>query len=210
MKIEISDEKLDLLREKVRPYLKPKRYEHTLAVEREAGKLAEIYLPNDINRVRAAALLHDITKKLDLSDHLKICKKFDIMLGEFPEKEHKLFHSKTAPAIIKQDFAEFSDEEILLGVRWHTTGRSEMSVFEALVYLADYIEETRTFPDCIELREYFYALLSANDDKHEVLRLTMIKSFDMTIANLISEGGLIDSDTVSARNYFVCGNQCTN
>lgn len=210
MKIVFTEEKLDMLREKVRPYLKPKRYEHTLAVEKEASKLAEIYMPSESYRLRAAALLHDITKKLDLSEHLNICKKFDIIVGDFPEKEHKLFHSKTAPAVIKKDFEGFYDEEILSGVRWHTTGRKDMTVFEAIVYLADYIEETRTFPDCIALREYFYGLLDKGIEKNEVLRLTMIKSFDMTIANLIDEGGLIDSDTISARNYFVAGNFCIN
>ena len=207
MKLEYTDYKLVELREKIRPYLKEKRYGHTLAVEKEAAKLGEIYLPDDINRLRAAALLHDITKKLDLQEHLKICSEFGIMYGDDPQSEEKLFHSKTAPAVIKKDFEGYYDEEILSAVRWHTTGREGMTVFEAIVYLADYIEETRTFPDCVELREYFYSELSGSGKpKIEVLRQTMIKSFDMTVKNLIEENGLIDSDTISARNYFVRGN----
>ena len=207
MKLHYTEEMLTELREKIRPYLKAKRYQHTLAVEKEAARLGEIYLPDDVNRLRAAALLHDITKKLDLSEHLQICSEFDIIVGRFPEKEMKLFHSKTAPAVIERDFEGYFDEEILSGVRWHTTGRDSMTVFECLVYLADYIEETRTFGDCIELRNYFYSMLeSENADKDEVLRLTMVRSFDMTIKNLIEEDSLIDMDTVSARNYFVLGN----
>ncbi len=205
-----TEEMVNTLREKVKPYLAPKRYAHTLAVEEEASRLGEIYLPKEINRLRAAALLHDITKKLDLSEHLKICSKFGIIVDEHPEREEKLFHSKTAPAVIKSDFEGFYDEGILSAVRWHTTGRDKMTVFEAIVYLADYIEKTRTFPDCVELRSYFYSSLDKNDAKPlEVLRKTMVKSFDMTVANLIEENGLIDLDTISARNYFVLG-KCFN
>ena len=36
----------------------------------------EIFIPDDVNRLRAAALLHDITKKLDLSEHLQICSRY--------------------------------------------------------------------------------------------------------------------------------------
>ena len=30
-----------------------------------------------------------------------------------------------------------------------------MTLGEKLLYLADYIEDTRTFPDCVELRRHF-------------------------------------------------------
>ena len=204
MKLVYTEAMLSELREKVRPYLKAKRYEHTLAVEREAARLGEIYIPEEVNRLRAAALLHDITKKLDLSEHLQICSEFDIIVGDCPEREKKLFHSKTAPAVIKTDFEGYYDDDILSAVRWHTTGRKGMTVFEALVYLADYIEDTRTFEDCVVLREYFYSQLEKGElSRSEVFRQTMILSFDMTIKNLMEEKGLIDSDTISARNYFI-------
>lgn len=204
MKLQCTEDMLYELREKVRPYLKPKRYQHTLAVEKEVAELGRIYLPEDVNRLRAAALLHDITKKLDLSEHLQICNKFDIMFGARPEMEKKLFHSKTAPAVIREEFEGFYDDDILSAVRWHTTGRDGMTVFEALVYLADYIEETRTFDDCVTLRNYFYSNLKSDEiSAEELLNKTMIMSFDMTIKNLIEETGLIDSDTISARNYYV-------
>ena len=59
---EITEKMLAELRERVKPYLTDKRYLHTLAVEEEAAALGSVYLPSDINRLRAAALLHDITK----------------------------------------------------------------------------------------------------------------------------------------------------
>ena len=52
----------------------------------------------------------------------------------------------------------------------------------------------------------------ANDysDKLEVLRKTMVYSFDLTICNLIDEGKLIDQDTVNARNYFLLNKNVFN
>jgi len=91
-------------------------------------------------------------------------------------------------------------------VRYHTTGRADMTVFEAIVYLADYIEDTRTFADCVTLRRYFYENIAravTTEEKLAVLTDTMILSFDMTIKNLIEENAPIDSDTIAARNFYV-------
>ena len=67
--IKITEKMLAELRERVKPYLTDKRYLHTLAVEEEAAALGSVYLPSDISRLRAAALLHDITKKLTAEEH---------------------------------------------------------------------------------------------------------------------------------------------
>ena len=45
-------------------------------------------------------------------------------------------------------------------------------------------------------------------DKYELLRRTMVMSFDMTIKNLIEENKQIDGDTVESRNYFLRTPNC--
>jgi len=205
-KITVTDEMLDALREAVRAYQTEKRYRHTLAVEREAAALGEIFLPEDKARLRAAALLHDITKIYDTEKQLKCCEEFDIIVGVEDIAAPKLFHAKTGAAVAKRDFSSYCDADILSAIRWHTTGRAGMSVFEMLIYLADYIEDTRTFEDCVVLRRYFYdniAKAETAEERAEVLRKTMIRSFDMTIGCLIGEGALVDRDTVDARNSFI-------
>lgn len=191
------------LRERVKEYLTPKRLEHTLGVEREAKFLGEIYLPEKVMSLRAAALLHDITKRCDFEKQLQYCAKFDIITSDYDKLSPKTFHSKTAAALIPECFPEFDDEEIVNGVRWHTTGHDGMTDFEAIVYLADYMEDTRTFPDCVRLRESFRAGLEAGEDVRVLLARTMITSFDMTISGLIEEGSPIDADTVTARSYYI-------
>ena len=196
----VTEESLALLRERVRAYLTDKRYVHTLAVEKEAAKLGEIYLPDKVTKLRASALLHDITKRYSDEKQLQCCDEFGIITDTQERTQTKTLHAKTAAVIAKRDFPEFADSEIISGIRWHTTGHSEMTVFESIVYLADYIEETRTFDDCVELRRYFYesfASASDKDERNKALIDTMIRSFDKT------DGEYIAVDTVDARNYFL-------
>lgn len=191
------------LREKIKPYLTDKRYRHTLEVEKEISALGEIYLPKKIFELRTAALLHDITKKYTLEKQLKCCEKFGIIVSEQDVLSPKVFHAKTAAEIAEEDFGnEIVSGEVKSGIRWHTTGHYGMTVFETLVYLADYIEASRDFEDCIVLRRYFYSR-DKKADIHIHLRNTMIMSFDMTIKNLLGEKSIIDRDTVAARNYFI-------
>ena len=209
---EITNEMVASLREAVRGYLKEKRYAHTLAVEAEAAALAKIFLPEEENRLRAAALLHDITKRRNLEKQLQLCKDFGIIVGTDDLHAPKLFHAKTAAALAKREFPAYADSRVISGIRWHTTGRAGMTLFEAIVYLADYIEATRTFPDCVTLRAFFYNNLAksdTNEEKMEILRQTMILSFDMTIRQLIADGARIDRDTVEARNWFLQGAVCS-
>ena len=194
------------LRERIRPYMKEKRLSHTYAVEREVAALSDIYSPSAEFTLRCAALLHDITKELTLEKQLQLCDEFDIIYTQEETLTPKIFHSRTAPAIIKRDFSEFADADILSAVRWHTTGRTKMSIVEALIFLADYIEDTRTFESCVELRKFFYSGLehvNCDAEKTSLLYDTMILAFDMTVSELSEERAPIHLDTVAARNYFI-------
>lgn len=202
----ITEPMLCELRGLIKPYLTEKRYLHTLAVEKEAAELSHIFYPDDVeteNRLRASALLHDITKALSLEKQLQYCDKFGIIIRKDDVLSPKIFHAKTAAAICAFDFADYTDSEIVSGVRWHTTGRYGMTLFESIIYLADYIEETRTFDDCIRLRHFFYSLLNGGKNKEQILCETMVMSFDMTVKRLLDEGAPIDRDTIEARNWFL-------
>lgn len=206
MEISITADTLSTLRERITPYLKEKRYRHTLAVEDEAARIGAVYLPHKIGKLRIAALLHDITKRASFEKQLQYCEEFGIMVSAQDIASPKVFHAMTAEAVARRDFADFVDEEVLSGIRWHTTGCDKMSLFSAIVYLADYIEPSRTFEDCVALREYFWSgMPDAEDSLGRTVHFckTMVMSFDLTIQNLIREGEGICTDTVLARNCFI-------
>ncbi|MBQ4353315.1 MAG: bis(5'-nucleosyl)-tetraphosphatase (symmetrical) YqeK [Clostridia bacterium] len=210
-KTEWTEQDTAVLAERVKPYLTEKRYVHTLAVANEAKKLGAVYLPKKIAKLQAAALLHDITKKADLKKQLQYCEEFGIIVKPDDLLSPSVFHAKTAEALAARDFSDLVDDEILAGVRWHTTGHADMTVFEAIIYLADYIEETRDFDDCVKVRSFFYDHIAKGTDPIKVLRDTMIYSFDCTITLLLEEGAVVDSDTICARNFYIAQKKdCSN
>ena len=82
-----------------------------------------------------------------------------------------------------------------------------MSIPEKLIYLADYIDMSRTFEDCVRLREAFWSAEPEKmsiDERNSHLRRVLIMSYDMTVRALIEEGTPISTDTVEARTKLVC------
>lgn len=202
----ITEEMLTGLRGELEGTMSPKRYRHTVEVERMAERLGALYAPDQIPLLRAAALLHDITKEFSLQTQLQILKKFDIITYYSDEISPKTLHARTAACLIPEQYPAFASPAVIDAVRWHTTGRAGMTVCEKIIYLADYIDMSRTFPDCVELREMFWGAApeSMNAREREAhLRRVLISSFDRTVRALLEEGGLISIETMQARNELV-------
>ena len=203
----ITEEMLANLRDAVEKALSAKRYRHTLEVEKMVERIAELYCPENVIKLRAAALLHDITKEYEDKVHISILSKPGIGFSKEERLAPKTFHARTAALLIPEIYPEFADNDILAPVRWHTTGRAEMSIAEKVLYLADYIDMSRTYPDCVKLREYFFSkdiALMSEEERLLHLDRTILMSFDMTIKDLIESGRVVSKDTISARNSLIC------
>lgn len=206
MKTVITDEMLESLRASLAQKMGEKRYRHTLGVEKEAQALARIFAPEYETLLRAAALLHDLTKEYTPEKQLQICSAFGIMVDEFGLLAPKTFHAVTAAALIPSEYPDFADPLLIRAVRSHTTGSADMNICDRILYIADYTEEGRTFDDCVRLRKYLWdGLLSAADakEKAEHFGKTLLLSFDMTIEDLIKGGKVIARQTNDARNAVI-------
>ena len=203
---EITESMLNALREEIRSSMSEKRFRHTAEVEQMAIRLGELYAPHKIPMLRGAALLHDLTKEYSKDHHLMICAQKNIPLTKEDVHAPKTLHARTAEALIPDRVPAFASEELLSCVRWHTTGRRGMTLCEKLIYLADYIDLSRTFEDCVRLREYFFSANPEAMGKEECLahlRNTLILSFDMTVRGLLEEGAPVSPDTMDARNQLI-------
>ena len=58
---------------------------------------------------------------------------------------HELWHAPAGAALVKTEVG-ITDEDILSAIRFHTSGRPNMTLLEKVVYVADYIEPGRRFP----------------------------------------------------------------
>ena len=171
--------------------LKPSRYEHTLCVDNTAIKLAEIY-GEDKSKAEIAALCHDVAKNMSNEELRKLIDNENIILSIDEENTQELWHSIIAPVIARKVFG-IEDEEVLNAMRWHTTGKENMTNLEKIVYLADLIEPSRKFDGIDEIREIAY----------KDLDLAMLKALTHTTIYLLKQGCAVDINSVKARNYLV-------
>ena len=177
--------------ERLRPValscLHHRRIPHVLGTEQEAIHLAERW-GGDVAKARRAALLHDCTKKLSLAEQLEVAERFQVPLDEMERREIKLLHAKTGASIAETVFG--TDGEITNAIRWHTTGRGGMTLLEKIIYLADYIEPTRSFPGVEKLRRVCYEDLDAG----------LLLGLEMTIEEMEKRGASIHPKTLEARD----------
>ena len=203
---EITEQDLSALRTQVMAALSQKRFLHTAAVEEMAVRLCALFCPEHTQQMRAAALLHDLTKEICAGEQEVLCHAYGLEVTEADRLSPKTFHARTAAAKIEVDFPQFADQLIVDAVRWHTTGHAGMTLTEKLLYLADYIDESRTFPACVILRRYFWGAMPQEMDpagRLALLRDTLILSYQMTIRDLLDDGKMVAPDTVDALNELL-------
>ena len=194
------------LRELVTADMSPKRARHTLAVEQMAARLAALYCPEKEQMLRVAALLHDVTKEWSTERHAAFLEEHGITPTAMDLAAPKTLHAKTAALLIPEQYSEYADGEVIFAVRYHTTGREDMTLCEQIVYLADYIDDSRTFPDCVTLRHAFWDAEPENmtqEQREAHLLRVLVQSFDLTIAGLIEDGAPVSADTFLARNSLI-------
>lgn len=187
---DFSRENIDLIKADLKEKLPKKRYEHTLGVAYTAAALAMCY-GEDILKAELAGILHDVAKakkSSELKDDMKgyIDPYTDgAYVALIADKAPQILHAIYAPYLAKRDY-RIEDKDILSAIRWHTTGKKDMTMLEKIVFVADYIEPNRKkLPDLDRIRT-----LSFHDISEAVK--VIAKS---TIEYLGSQGMYIDKFT---------------
>ena len=119
------------------------RYYHSLEVAKKALEINErLKLGLDVEKVYLAGLLHDAAK-LKSDDFL-----WEIIEKEFPhlveqvKNTRAIWHSFAGPYVVKNEY-HIDDEEILSAICFHSTGKENMSTLNKVLFVADFIEDTR-------------------------------------------------------------------
>ena len=169
--------------------LSPKRVPHVLGTEETAAKLA-VRWGVDEDTARRAALLHDCTKLFFREQHLALCRQYNREVDAVELQEEQLLHAKTGAIIAQQVFG--AGDDIYQAILYHTTGKADMTTLEKIIYLADYIEPTRSFCDLTALRA-----LAMED-----LDAAMLTAFTMAVDNLERKGGVVHPNSIHARDFL--------
>ena len=182
-----------------------KRRQHILNVEKCAIELGKIFLPREIIKLQAAALLHDITKEFSESEQISIISDAKIIVDADTLLTPSVLHSITAPYIVKRDFIEFATDNVLSAIEKHTLGDVKMSVFDKIIFLADFIEETRNYPDSVATRNFVTESMRKDriDENILILDRACIMEFKSTVAHLSKIGKNINKRSYLAMNSLI-------
>lgn len=139
---------IDRLRAAVSQRLPEKRLSHVLSVEEQCARLARLVLPHEMLRLRAAALLHDITKNIPDAEQAALCDRLGISLTSAERAAPPILHARSGAEVAARDFPEYADEGIRRAIALHTTGAVGMNLFERVLMVADFSEPHREWERC--------------------------------------------------------------
>lgn len=175
----------------IRPMMGDYRYNHSVNVADEAVALASVY-GADAQKAYVAGLLHDITKEVPKEEQLQIIYDGGIILDNVQKNAPKLWHSISGSVYVQTKLG-ITDSDIINAIRYHTTGRANMSLLEKIIYIADYTSKERNYNGVEIMRE----------KSRKSLEDAMIFSFQFTFNNLSSKECAIHPDEVFAYNDIV-------
>lgn len=185
---------MEVIKLNVKKFLDEKRYEHVKRVTKCAVEMAKIYgVP--VEKVEASAWLHDVAKFFDLSVMI------DLTKGKYPEVADKMsqstavLHGFAGAEFVRQNYELFGidDEEILDGVKYHTIGCENMNTLAKIVYLADAIEEKRSWEGVEKAREL------AKTDLDEAIKFEI----EEKLKYLLAKDSIIHPNVIKFRNSII-------
>lgn len=197
----INEKSLNLLRSEVKSRVSEKRFQHILGVEEAALEIGKFCLPSKLYELSAAALLHDVAKEIDLDEQLDILSKNGYKISAEEINAPQIIHSLVAPYVVLEEFSKFAIEEILSSVEKHTLGNADMSVFDEIIFLSDYVESGRRYQSCIAVRSYLFShLIEGEIDRNlTVLHKACIMLIDFTVAYLTEKNQYIHPRMLKAK-----------
>ncbi len=164
---------------------KPSRKAHSIRVALVAAKRA-VALKLDEKKAITAALFHDCAKNLP-PNHLFL--QGFTPPSDWGEVAGSVVHQFSGAYVAEREFG-ITDGEILDAVRYHTSGKPQMTELGKLIFLADMVEEERAYDGVEKIRSAFYtksldeALTLALQETVEFLRKKGAEIYPLTLSAL--------------------------
>lgn len=186
---------LEEIQEELKKVLKRKRYNHTIGVRYTAQALAMCF-DEDMEKAGYAGMLHDCAKYLSDEEMLVECRKHHIVCSDTEKLRPSLLHAKLGACYARELYG-IEDDQILSGIRWHTTGKPGMNNFEKIIFIADYIEPGRKMiPGMEEIRRAAFCNLD------EAMYLILENTLSYLEDTSKSSKDMIDSYTEDAYDFY--------
>ncbi len=185
-----SDKLIKSVKANLQKKLSPRRFQHSVGVAETCKKLALHYNCNE-RLLYLCGLLHDYSKEFSKKEKKDYCKENNIQLDDFMKDDIDLAHGLISADISEKIF-NITNEDGLNSIRYHTVGRSNMSMTEKILYVADCIEPNRKYGYVEELRKLAY----------ESIDLCLMRALELKIEYSEAKGSDIHYLSVEALDYL--------
>jgi predicted HD superfamily hydrolase involved in NAD metabolism len=159
-----------------------------------AAELAVTYGVN-ADMARLAGLLHDWDRDLDADALRAAAAEAGVPSSDVDEAVPYLLHARTGAAQVARTMPDVP-QEVVRAIERHTVGSADMSDLDKVVYLADMIEPSRSYPGVDALREAVGSL-----DLGELF----VRGYQQSLTHLVTARRRIHPDTVAVWNSLVAG-----
>lgn len=165
------------------------RYKHILGVEATCLALADRYHLNR-DKARIAGLLHDYAKSMSYED--LYCYRHNPAYDPAWEEENNAIWHGPLAVMIAQDRFGLTDLEIMSAIWHHTLGAISWTDTGKILFIADFIEPNRIFPEVIEARRL----------AEESLDLAITYKFKANLIWMIQKEQNIHPQSIAAYNAW--------
>lgn len=172
----------------VHPRVSSARFEHIRRVAELCDALARRW-DVDPHTAKLTGWLHDCARDVPTEELVRLAESFGIPVSPIERQAPFLLHAPVGAEMVRSELG-IDAPHILDPIRFHTTGRSGMSITEKILFVADYAEPGRDFEGIENVRRLMF------QDLDGALRLAL----DMTLKYLIACGQPLHPHTVEARN----------
>lgn len=183
-------EDIELLKEEMKEKISEKRYLHSVGVMNMCQKLAIKY-DGDVKRAKLIGLVHDMAKEMTDEQMINYVHKNNIAISKIEEFTPQILHGKIAADMCKKKYV--FDEEMCEAIAVHTTGKPQMTLLQKILFVADKIDETRTYEGVDELRKIAFK----NLDK------AILKNIEDTLKINLEKNKVILDESINTRNYLI-------
>ena len=170
--------------EYVKKRLPEKRLKHTADVAITALKRAK-ELGLDENKVFTACVLHDSAKYVDKEKVQGFSLDDDV--------PQPVVHSFLGAYLVEKEL-NIKDQDVLDAIKYHTSGKPQMTTLGKLVFVADMIEEGRNYEGVESLRELY--------EKGDFEKC-FIECLKEEVLHLLNKKQYIYKSTLDAYDYYV-------
>ncbi len=175
----------------VKSTLSEKRFIHSENVMKRAIEYAKVYGENE-KYAKIAGILHDVAKEVPKEERIENAKKQGVELDSIELQSKGLIHAKVGAKIAEDRFE--CPMEICEAIKYHTTGKANMTMLQKIIYIADATSDERDYPDT----EYIKNMVMVGDIDYAILYFSA-----KIIVDCLDRGKLCHPDAMFCYNYLL-------